>query len=298
MATHRTPGSRRLLALLLAPAVVLGVAAMVGFAPTGTSTAFSGLAAAEGIRVTFLASGGPVTDRPLDGGSPVAQAVLDSVGSSNAFASHLYPGDLAVTGPGTLAGVTGGQVNLPEYPAIARSDASTQPSSEVSGGGGTLRAQSTPDRSEASATAGLFDAPTAKLLTASARAAVTKQASGARSLASDDVTGFAAGPLILDQVRSLAEVAVADDGVLARRSELRVTGASIGGTPVEIGPGGITLGPSASPLPGRPPVEEVLRQSGVSVTYLARGHRRRDRGRRRDRAGAEGRARPGDTGGR
>lgn len=256
------------LAAGLAATALTGLIA-IGLPPAGAAPAFNAVAAAEGMRVTFQATGGPVTNTPFDAGSPVAQAFLDSLGSANAFASHAYPGDAVVAGPGTLSGASGGSINLPGYPLIAQSDATTTPDSRVSGGGASLEAHSSSERSESSATAGAFDSSAARVSSARAQATVTRTGGGPRALATNDVNGFAAGPLVLAQVRSLAEVAVADDGVMARRSELTVTGASIAGSAVQVGPAGVTIGPSASPLPGVPSVEEQLRQAGITLSYLA-----------------------------
>lgn len=251
----------------------VGMLSLLGWAPSGlpagAASVFSGVASAEGVRVTFQANGGPATNTPVDGGSPVAQAALDSLGSSTAFASHLYPGDAAVAGPGTIAGVSNGQVNLPEYPLIAHSDAATKPESNVSGGGASLRAASSADRSEASATVGFFDSPSVTVASAATRAVVLQSAAGPRAVSTSEIEGFVAGPLVLARVHSVADVVAAGDGTVARRSELRISGANIAGNAVEIGPQGVTFGPSVSPLPGRPPIDEVLRQAGITLRYLA-----------------------------
>jgi len=44
-----------------------------------------------------------------DAGTPVSQAQLDSIGNAVAYGSVAYPGDVVVTAPGLVAGVTNGQ---------------------------------------------------------------------------------------------------------------------------------------------------------------------------------------------
>ena len=262
----RIPGRRRRFLLAAAAVPVTGFATLA-FLPAGAAPAFSGVAAAEGIRITLAATGGPATNTPVDSGGPVAQAALDSLGSSTAFASHVYPGDAAVSGPGAVAGVSNGAVNLPGYPLIAQSDAATTPESNVAGAGASLRARSSADRSEAEASTGGFDSSSARFGSAVARALVGRTGAGPRALSSNDVHGFAVGPLVLGHVRSVADVALADDGTMSRASELRVTGASIAGTAVEIGPDGVRSGPSTTPLPAAP-IGDQLRQAGIELSYL------------------------------
>ena len=111
---HRRRGSRVSLALLgtIAAGSLVG-AVTVSPPPAGAATSFTALAAAEGIRVSPYAGGAPVANEPVELGVPVAQAIFDSLGTSQSFSSAVYPGDLLVSLPGLVAGVSGGQLTCP-----------------------------------------------------------------------------------------------------------------------------------------------------------------------------------------
>jgi hypothetical protein len=254
--------------VLVAAGGLLVLAPAVAAVPAAGAAGFTGVAEANGVRTTVVASGGPLTSVPMDTGSPVAQATLDSLGSSLAFASQPYPGDEAVTLPGTVAGVTGGKVNLPHYPLIAQSNAPGQPSSDVEAPGSSLKASSSSAESKASATTGGSTGTTAAGLT-SAYAQISQAATGTvTALAISDAQGITIGPLRLGHVRSSSTVHLAPDASVARSSALEVTGASVGGSAVGITPAGLTAGSSTTPLPATSPVDEQLRSAGVSVAYL------------------------------
>jgi hypothetical protein len=110
-------------ALYLAGASGFLAAAVLAMAPTGaggadapaTPTSYEALASAEGVRVSLGAPGFVAVDTFIDGGGPISQSVIDGLGNSQAFASLPYPGDLAISGPGLLAGLTG-LPSPPPYP--------------------------------------------------------------------------------------------------------------------------------------------------------------------------------------
>jgi hypothetical protein len=91
----------------------------------------------------------------------VAQATLDSLGTSQAFASLPYPGGTVVGLPGLIAGVTGGKVALPAYPAYAYSDDPTTPYARREVAGYSLRAHRDGKGSAGGAAAGLPSNPQA-----------------------------------------------------------------------------------------------------------------------------------------
>jgi hypothetical protein len=233
------------------------------------SESFSAMAEADGVRITVVANGGPLTSVPVDTGSPVAQATLDSLGSSKAFASQAYPGDEAITLPGTVAGVTKGAASLPHYPLIAESDASSQPSATVDQPGSSLSASSSPSGSKASAVTGAQSGDNRAGLT-SGRADISQASDGAvTATGSSDTEAVAVGPLYLGRVLSSATVRVAPGSNASKSSTLEVTGASVAGVPISITPAGVTAGSSTNPLPSTSPLSDVLRNAGMSVTYIA-----------------------------
>ena len=229
------------------------------------ATTFEAVAAADGIRVAMRVPNAPVTDTPVDGGGPSAQAVLNSAGVSRAFAAHPHPGEAVVTGPGTVAGFTGGQVNPPAYPFAVSSDHPTVPEQANEQGPYILKASSAERRSGSEARVGADSGPVV-----TARASVdVDDAVVATAAATSDVSLLVVGDARFGRVLSTATVTRAADGTLTRSSDLQVTGFTVGGTSVAIGPGGLTLPGGAVPLPPTDPVQKVLADAGITVTYLA-----------------------------
>ena len=231
----------------------------------GAATTFEAVAAADGIRVGMRVPNAPVTDTPVDSGGPTAQAVLNSSGVSRAFASHPYPGEAVVTGPGTVAGFTGGQVSPPAYPFVVASDYPTVPKQSNESGPYSLKATSGERRSESEARVGAASGP----LVSSQAVVELDAAGGATSAAVSDVSSLAVGDVRLGRVLSTARVARGADGALTRSSDLQVTGFTVAGTTVALGPSGLTLAGSAVPLPPADPVRQTLAGAGITVTYLA-----------------------------
>jgi hypothetical protein len=231
----------------------------------GAATTFEAVAAADGLRVGMQVPNAPVTDTPVDSGGPTAQAVLNSSGVSRAFASHPYPGEAVVTGPGTVAGFTGGQVSPPAYPFAVASDYPTVPERSSASGPYALKATSGERRSESDARTGADSGP----LVTSHAAVELDAAGGTTSAAVSDVSSLAVGDVRLGRVLSTARVARGADGALTRSSDLQVTGFAVAGTAVALGPAGLTLPGSAVPLPPADPIRRALAGAGITVTYLA-----------------------------
>ena len=240
--------------------------------PTAASGgAFRGVAAAEGIRVGVSAVGAPVTNNVVDGASPIAQAAVDSTSGSSALASVAYPGDMVVTAPGLLAGVSGGQLSgVPPYPLIATAGSTTIPEQKVDGPGSTMRAAATARRAEASARSG--PAPLAE--GAPAPAWVTSSfveaddAGVVTSLAMSDVTGVAIGPLTLGRVTARSVVRRAPGEDPSRETTFTATGLMIGDTAVALTPAGLVVAGTTTPVSASP-LQPVLDAAAVSVRALA-----------------------------
>src|SRR5438067_9745680 len=131
------------------------VSAAIGWSPAGAAdvTSFDARAQAEGVRFTFGAPGFVAVDTFIDGGGPVSQSVIDGLGNSRAFASLPYPGDLAISGPGLLAGLTG-LPSPPPYPFYVASSHPTTPEAKLAQPGYSLLAKSTEASSEGSTMTG------------------------------------------------------------------------------------------------------------------------------------------------
>ena len=249
-----------------------GMATLLSPSPPTAATggAFRGVAAAEGIRVGVSAVGAPVTNSVVDGAGPIAQAALDSTSGSSALASVAYPGDLVVTTPGLLAGVSGGQLSgVPPYPLLATAGSTTTPEQKVDGPGSTMRAAAADRRAEATARSGI--APLAEggpAAWATSSVVEADDAGVVTSLALSDATGVTIGPLTLGRVtaRSLARRAPGADPT--RETTFEATGVSVGGHGVALTSAGLVVAGRTTPVSASP-LQPVLDAAGISIRPVA-----------------------------
>src|ERR1041385_7744437 len=107
----------------------LPLVALAGMAPADTSTSYSGVAAADGVRITTSAPGFLVVEDFVDDGGPTAQATVSDVEGNRGYASVPYPGELAIAGPGLFAIATGHEFPG-HYPFYVASANPTTPKNE------------------------------------------------------------------------------------------------------------------------------------------------------------------------
>ena len=250
-----------------------GMATLLSPSPPTAATggAFRGVAAAEGIRIGVTAVGAPVTNSVVDGASPIAQSAVDSTAGSTALASVAYPGDVVVTTPGLLAGVSGGQLSgVPPYPLIATAGSTTTPEQTVDGPGSTMRAAAADRRAEATARSGA--APLAEGGPAPAWATssfVEADDTGVvTSLALSDVTGVTIGPLTLGRVVARSVVRRAPGAEPERETSFTATGVMIGDATVALTTEGLVVAGTTTPVSASP-LQPVLDGAGISVRSLA-----------------------------
>src|SRR5882724_8842254 len=144
--------------LLVASLTTAAVGGLVGITGTGTagaddSGAFSAVASASSFRVLFGSPGRFAVDYYVDGGAPVAQAVVNGLGTSTAFASAPYPGETVVAGSGTFAGVTG-LPNPGNYPFYVGTSFPSKTDNNAGVVGYDLKAHSEESSSTATASSG------------------------------------------------------------------------------------------------------------------------------------------------
>ncbi|MGH9005902.1 MAG: hypothetical protein ACRDYV_22475, partial [Acidimicrobiia bacterium] len=150
---------RRLGGLLVAATVATttagGVIALAGPKTAGADDtgAFSAIASASSFRAQFGSPGRFAVDYYVDAGSPVAQAVVNGLGTSTAFASAPYPGETMVAGSGTFAGVTG-LPNPGNYPFYVATSYPSKTDNSAGVVGYDLKAHSGETSSTATATSG------------------------------------------------------------------------------------------------------------------------------------------------
>src|ERR1700730_17212281 len=199
-ATHRASAFARMGGVLGAAAMImLLVPATSGALTVAQPPAFSGSAAAGGVRVTITVPGAPGTDTPVDGGGPTAQVAVDSIGTSTGYAAFPDPGQFVVSVPGLVVGVLAGGVgpvppialpSPPNYPFFVQSDASNTPEASVGSGPWALSASSESGSSKANATAGLQSGLGGNTALVSSTASLSPSASaGVGAKAITDVQG-------------------------------------------------------------------------------------------------------------
>ena len=265
---RRADWARRAIAGL----ALFGVASLVSpSAPTAaTGGAFRGVAAAEGIRVGVSAVGAPVTNNVVDGASPIAQAAIDSTSGSSALASVAYPGDVVVTTPGLLAGVSGGQLSgVPPYPLLATAGSTTTSEQTVEGPGSTMRAAAGDRRAEAIARSGAAPAAEGGPAPAWVTSAIVEvdDAGVVTSTAASEVTGVTVGPLTLGRVTARSAVRRAPGADPTRETTFDASGITVGDAAVALTPAGLVVAGTTTPVSASP-LQPVLDGAGISVRPL------------------------------
>ncbi len=271
MSQRGRPSKARLAVVLFAAGTA--VFAVVGVQPPETAGAadaapFTATAVAQGMRVTLVVPRFLVAETLADGGAPVSQAQLTSLGG-RAFASSLFPGDTATF---QQAAAALGLPPLPAYPAQVSATHPTEPKAEAAPAGQSMSAEAGFDRAAGRAIAGgpppAGDGQTAAARSLSATTAEAAPDGSVVARAETVVEGAVfPGGLRIGRVGSVVTATLAPGAATPVVESLTtVTGAEVAGTAVEIGPDGITS-PQAVGLPAgaAQPVDEALRQAGTSV---------------------------------
>ena len=253
----------------LLAAMVAGPLSPAAHGADGYKGTFGAVASADAVRVTWIVPHAPASDTVLDFGGPSAQATLDSIGGSQAFASFPYPGENTVTAPALIAGASGGKINLPSYPFWVGSAYPVAPKAEYGSGPYAIKAESTDTTSESSASVGLDSNGQGSLGLARSHASTVSAPDAVTADAATQVTGFAAGPLRIGQVISTAKAVFSADGTVQRTADTKITGAMVGDTPVAFTEKGLVVG--SSPVPADPkPIEDALAQAKIGVEVMPR----------------------------
>jgi hypothetical protein len=242
-----------------------------------TPPAFVATTDATGVLVNLTIPGAPVTSTPVDSGGPTAQAALDSVGDTGAYAAFPDPGSFVVSLPGLLAGLLGtGLASLPPIPTPALPSypfevTATSLAPQVSSGAGPyqISASATTSEAAASSTAGLqtAEAGNAALLTSSS--SVTTETDGSVvATATASIDGLTIGPLTIGQITSTATQTLSPVGTSTQQPSLSISGALIGSLPVSMSTTGLTVGASSLTLPVSSSVSSLLNHFGMTMTML------------------------------
>lgn len=251
-------------AVALLASAALGLSGNAGAAE---QLRFSATATADAGRLQFSVPGASVSDQIIDGGGPVAQADLDSLGANRAFASQPYPGELGVIGPGIVASLVGAP-QPPAYPFIAASRYPGDSEQVVEPGPGyRLAAKSDATSSEATAATGGAQGEN-RVFASEAHARVARADDLVSAEATNRFEGITVGPLSIASVTSAATVSRAPNADPERNSSLQVHGVTVNGQPVGFSDKGFVTGETATPLPPSDPFLSAVEQDGVFVTYL------------------------------
>jgi hypothetical protein len=238
-------------------------------------TSYEAVASAEGVRFSFGAPGFTAVDTFIDGGGPVSQSVIDGLGNSRAFASLPYPGDLAISGPGLLAGLTG-LPSPPPYPFYVVSSHPTTPEAKVAQPGYELIATSTESSSQGSTMTGgaQGSGSSASAIGSTMTKAVTSR-DAASGVVTAEATGTAdviniGGVLRIGQVDAKAKVTRGPGTEPTREASFVINGMMIAGQTVGFSEKGFTFGGTNTPIPQGNPLTEALKQAKITVQYLTR----------------------------
>jgi hypothetical protein len=261
--------------------LVAAASLAIGWVPATRFTAaavassdFSGLAAANGVRVSYEIKGFLVVDYIADLGATTAQASVDSLDSTG-FAAEPYPGSTVLAGPGTVLGGAPAPVsgNPPSYPLIAQSSPAN-PASSVQQGPLDLESKSDQTSSSAIASVAAENSGGNTLGSSVSTADVTYDTSSgsvkSTAVSETQPSSFAGGVLVVGHTRASAEAdGPGSGGPPARNSSFEADGVTVAGQAISVTPSGLTLPGSSVPLPATDPLNQALSAANLKIQYVS-----------------------------
>jgi hypothetical protein len=225
-----------------APAITTTSSSSLGL---GSSTpafngSFSGTASAYGVQINVSIPNYLIIQNFVDGGGPTAQAQLNSLGTSQGFASFPYPGATAVSLTG-LAGILTG-LSLPSYPLIVNSSYPTTGSDSINQPAYHLTTQSTATEASSTAQLGEFSSSGSLGGGAISTASVTQNPDGSVISQAETDISLAIGAVSLTGLDSSATVTQAADGTVTKTSSLKIGNLDVAGIPIGVTPQGLEIG--------------------------------------------------------
>jgi hypothetical protein len=230
---------------------------------------FDAVAGADGVRVSGLVPGAPLSPQVVDKATPVAQALVNGLGESRAFAFAPYPGDNALSLPGTLFPLVGLPAP-PSYPLMAASESPTQPESTISQPGLTLAAKSDELASTAKATVGGDAGANAvgRAMTSAGAKADRETGEVVAEAASTVESATFEGVLRIGATHATAKVVQPPTGPAKLEASFSAEGVTIAGTTVGVTDKGFVLPGSTAAVPDTSGLSPVLDQAGISMVFL------------------------------
>jgi hypothetical protein len=202
----------------------------------------------------------------VDGGGPTAEAQLDSLGTSQGFASFPYPGETAVSLTG-LAGILTG-LSLPSYPLIVNSSYPTTDTDTIDQPAYHLDTHS--DQTTSSSLAQLGEAAQSGSLAggATSTASVTAEPGGPVVSKAETQMGLTIGAISISGLDATAQVTQAPDGTITKASSLQIAHLTVAGLPIGITDQGLAIGSTTIPLGGIDSVTKLFAIPGTQIQFI------------------------------
>src|SRR5207248_4528222 len=258
--------------------VVVGLSAMAirlpGSGAQEDGAGFVALATASGGRLSFTVPSFAVVENVIDGGGPVAQAVLDTGSGGTSFASLPYPGENGMAFPGLFSAVTGRTLPF-GYPFYAGASHPTTPVASVHDPSGSYALEASADGGRAAALAQL-KGPTGQGAGSGSVGRVAVVTEGHRVTASaetlNQALSFGNGALTLATVRSRSTTVYQPGGTPTSSTDLVVEGGRFAGYSFSYGTGGFAVAGQGVPLPagsGLAQLNKALEPSGLQLRLVS-----------------------------
>jgi hypothetical protein len=226
---------------------------------------FQAIAAADGFRVSVAAPGLSIVNTLVDVGGPAAQAGVNGLGVSTGYAAYPDPGELVLTGPGLVAGASGGAVSFPPFPMAVQTSWPAAPDDRIGEDPYLVEAHSRAHESTALARSGHGESATGQV-EAAARAALDGDVTVAH--ATSAANAVAIGPLRIGSLVAEATARVVPGQEPELTTAFHVSGIEVDGAPVGLTPAGLVVAGTAIPLPDSDPARAALAEAGIDLQYL------------------------------
>lgn len=234
---------------------------------------FSAVSRADPLLVELIAAGAPVVEGGKVGYlTPVStQALVDSLGQSQAFASAPYAGDLVTTAPGTANGAAGGDTQVPDFPFYVYSEYPARPDDQFDAGPYHVVASSVRGSSHGVGGAEVGLDPVTFEATSTSDAAVDEDTAVIHASATATVAPTAiTDQIVLGEFRAEARVSLDPSdptGRIERTSSVSLGTTTVAGVPVGITDQGIVV--LGNPVPADVDlVEQTLKAADVEFELI------------------------------
>ena len=227
---------------------------------------FAGTASAFGVEVNISIPNYLIISNFVDGGGPTAEAQLDSLGTSQGFASFPYPGETAVSLTG-LAGILTG-LSLPSYPLIVNSSYPTTDQDAIDQPAYHLHAQSGQSSSSSLAQLGETTQSGSVAGGALSTASVTAESGGSVVSKAETQIGLTIGAISLTGLDATAQVTQAADGTITKTSSLQIAHLTVAGLPIGITDQGLEIGSTKVPIGGIDAVTKLFSIPGTQIQFI------------------------------